>query len=101
MTQAREFVQPLDGDAIQVNLPAMLTIASSSDLHEALAGIIESTSVVVLEAGGVQKVDTAGLQLLVAFAHERTDQSLLTELRGASSSLVEPLALLGLGAHLQ
>lgn len=100
MTEAGGRIEQLDDGMIQVTLPPSLTIASSSALYEQLAGIVESTSVVVFEAGAVDKVDTAGLQLLVAFTHERRDQSLLTELRGVPAHMHEAMTLLGVHEHL-
>lgn len=98
MVEQATVVEKLEGDAIQVNLPEQLTIAGSSALHEELARIVESTDVVTLNASQVEKVDTAGLQLIAAFAHERGDQSLITELRHRSDRLTEALAMLGLTA---
>ncbi len=91
-------VEKLEGDVIQVTLPGQITIAGSSALHESLSRIVESTDVVVLNASNVEKVDTAGLQLLAAFAHERSDQSLITELRHRSDRVNSALAMLGLSA---
>lgn len=97
MGQGEIQVDRLDDHHIQVTLPPELTIAASSSLHESLVGIVESTSVVVLNAAAVQKVDTAGVQLLAAFAHERSDQALLTELRNRPERMVTALSMLGLG----
>ncbi|MEM9387067.1 MAG: STAS domain-containing protein [Pseudomonadota bacterium] len=98
MAEQAAVVENLEGDAIQVNLPGQLTIAGSSSLHEELARIVESTDVVTLNASHVEKVDTAGIQLIAAFAHERSDQSLITELRHRPDRLTEALAMLGLTA---
>lgn len=98
MTNAEIAVEQLDDHNIQVTLPGELTIAASSALHESLAGIVESTNVIVLNATRVEKVDTAGVQLLAAFAHERSDQALLTELRHRPERLASALDMLGLAS---
>ena len=96
MSQSEIAVEKIDEHHIGVALPTELTIGNSSALYETLAGIVETTSVVVLIASSVDKIDTAGLQLITAFTHERSDQALLTELRHRTDRLTEALSRLGL-----
>ncbi len=97
MNPAGDGADPQSGAyGIRFELPAALTIAGASALHDALVRLVEATDIVVLDAAAVEKVDTAGVQLLAAFVDERRDQGLLTELRSRGERLDETVRLLAL-----
>jgi ABC-type transporter Mla MlaB component len=90
--------------------PARLTLAADCTLREAaglkalLLQTVSPTGEVIIEGGAVERVDAAGLQLLVAFARREAAagrqlnwQSASDELRGAGARL-GLLAALGLAA---
>jgi phospholipid transport system transporter-binding protein len=81
-------------------LPARLTLAADCTLREAailktlLLSTVSPAGEVIIEGGAVERIDTAGLQLLVAFARREAAagrrlawQSASAELRGASERL--------------
>lgn len=77
-----------------------LTIANVADLHGKFTKALEESSTVELDAKAVEKVDTAGLQLLVALNTEleKCDGKLLWS--SPSDTLVQSVATLGLGSVL-
>jgi anti-anti-sigma regulatory factor len=69
-SKAKEAVPPTQHSALSthdsIRLGESLTIDHARSLHESLAPLLDKREV-VLDAGGVGRVDTAGLQVLAAF----------------------------------
>ena len=78
-----------------VALGDALTIEQASSLHQAMAAQL-ATAGLVVEAGAVRRVDTAGLQLLLAFVRERERRGMAVTWQGVSAPLREAASRLGL-----
>lgn len=76
------------------------TARNAEALRADLLGRLDSPSEVIVEAGAVERIDTACLQLLCAFVRDRTRHGRTTAWRGRSDVLVQAVALLGLGGTL-
>jgi len=79
-----------------VRLPTECTLAEVHDLKSKLAALLKAQSPVCVDVSGVQRVDTASLQLLAAFVRDRRASRLAVELRGDSAVFDEGVRLLGL-----
>jgi ABC-type transporter Mla MlaB component len=79
-----------------VSLPAECVIASAPGLRTALLERAGDTGNVQLDASAVQRVDTASLQVLAAFARDRRAGSLPLEWLGVPACLTEAATLLDL-----
>lgn len=76
------------------------TLAEAEPLQRALTALLEQPRTVTLDAGAVQRIDTAALQLLAAFVRDRRLAGRTTEWR-ATDQTVEPAArLLGIDGML-
>lgn len=89
--------------ASTVDTPAAPTIALASNctvkdaaaLKNSLCAIANEDGCVVLDAGRVERVDTATIQLLCAFVCERVGRNQSVVWQNASSALLEAARLLG------
>lgn len=95
----RKTVSPADARLV---LAADCTLREAPALKAQLLATISATPQVIIEAGAVERIDAAGLQLLVAFARREAAagrrlawQSVSDELRGAGArlGLLDPLGL--------
>lgn len=77
-----------------------LTIQEALGLKQQLDGILSAGGAVHLDGAGVRSADTAGIQLLVAFAREAKMRHVAIIWRGASEVLLQSAAGLGLSALL-
>ena len=73
-------------DAI-IHLGAHLTIREAVPLRAELLERVDAVDLVALDAAGVQKVDTAGLQVLLAFTRQRRAAAVETIWTGCSEVL--------------
>jgi anti-anti-sigma regulatory factor len=80
--------------AARLVLAADCTLREAPALKAQLLATTASSRQVIIEAGAVERIDTAGLQLLVAFAQREAQagrrlawQSVSDELRGAGARL--------------
>jgi len=66
------------GTTVSFNLPENLTIANIHGLHEQLEALVDKKECdsIVLTAEAVQRADTAGLQLLLAFVHASRERQI-------------------------
>ncbi|HTX23271.1 MAG TPA: STAS domain-containing protein, partial [Steroidobacteraceae bacterium] len=83
-----------------VQLPIQCTLADAETLKLRLVALLKSTQPVIVDVGLVHRIDTASLQLLAAFAHERRSRDLAFGTTGASRVFAQAARLLGLGAIL-
>ncbi len=83
-----------DGPAV-VRLPADCRLAAQAALKEQLQQVLQHGDIVV-DAGALERVDTAALQLLVLFRRELEQAGGALAWRGANEVLREAAALLGL-----
>jgi ABC-type transporter Mla MlaB component len=71
-------------------------VADASRLKSDLTGLLSETQPVTLDVSGLQRVDTASLQLITAFVLQRARHGLSVEWRGAAPALANAARLLGL-----
>jgi anti-anti-sigma regulatory factor len=76
-------------------LSADCTVAESGALKCALLDILEQSTPVTLDIAAVQRIDTAGMQLIAAFVRERESHGLKVEWRGAAPAFTSAARLLG------
>ena len=81
-------------------LPAECLIANAAVLREQLIAVLEEAGAVTLNVSAVERIDTACLQLLAAFATERRAASRPVVWCGVTASLAERARLLDLDASL-
>lgn len=79
-----------------LELPARLDIAAVGELKQRLDEALISAQPLALDAGGVEYVDAAGLQLLLAFQRADPAGGVSAAWRNPSPVLHEAAALLGL-----
>ncbi|HTW37432.1 MAG TPA: STAS domain-containing protein [Steroidobacteraceae bacterium] len=77
-------------------LPIECTLADAETLKLHLAALLRSPQSVRIDVGAVRRIDTASLQLLASFAHERRASQLAFATSGDSSVFAQAARLLGL-----
>ncbi len=80
---------------------AECTVADASSLKSELAKLVNATDVVTLDIGAVQRIDTAGLQLIATFIRERETNGRQVKWQGTAPVLTTAAQLLGLSALLK
>ncbi|WP_045860423.1 STAS domain-containing protein [Teredinibacter purpureus] len=85
--------------SINFNLPENMTIANIHGLHEEFEALVDKKDcdAVVLVADAVQRADTAGLQLLLAFMRATRERQISVTWDHPSKQLCNAADLLGLG----
>jgi ABC-type transporter Mla MlaB component len=78
--------------------PADFTIAHTDDVRQQLVRIVAKPASVTLDLSGIRRIDTAGLQVLMAFIRERRAAGRAVECAGATESFTVTAQMLGLGA---
>jgi ABC-type transporter Mla MlaB component len=84
-----------------LRLDAQCTIAQASAVKARLARLLGHPASVTLDAGSVERIDTACLQLLAAFFRDRRAAERPVAWSKASAELLESARLLGLSAVLE
>jgi len=84
------------GEATHICLPAECTLGNVHELKSKLAALLKAEPPLFVDVSGVQRVDTASLQLLAAFVRDRQASRLAVDLRGESAAFAEGVRLLGL-----
>jgi ABC-type transporter Mla MlaB component len=79
-----------------VALPVECAIASVPELRDRLLKRLTHAGNVQIDASAVQRIDTAALQVLAAFARDRREGSLPVEWLGVPGCLTEAATLLDL-----
>jgi phospholipid transport system transporter-binding protein len=77
-------------------LASQCTVSDAAALKERLAELLEEPLPVTLDIGALQRIDTAGLQVIAAFVRERTGQGRPVEWQGTAPVLTTAAQLLGL-----
>ncbi|MGH1438801.1 MAG: STAS domain-containing protein [Cellvibrionaceae bacterium] len=77
-----------------------LTISNVADLHTKLTSALESSSNIELDVHEVEKVDTAGLQLLVALHNELEKSDGNLTWKAPSEAFTEAVAVTGMTPYL-
>jgi ABC-type transporter Mla MlaB component len=82
-------------------LAAECLVSGASTLKESLASLLDEPQPITLDITALQRIDTAGLQVLTAFIRERTAHGRTVEWRGISPALRSAAHLLGLTSLLE
>jgi phospholipid transport system transporter-binding protein len=90
--------QPANG---RVVLPANCTIHGARALQSHLLEQLDLPGPCEIDGGGVQQVDTAGVQLVLAFALDCLERSLPYVWKSRSPALEEAIRVLNVGALLE
>ncbi|HZO22131.1 MAG TPA: STAS domain-containing protein [Steroidobacteraceae bacterium] len=77
------------------------TISETTALKEGLGRLLAEARPVTLEIAGLERVDTAAMQLIAAFVQHRERQGLAIEWHGSSPALSSAARLLGLAGLLK
>ncbi|MEL1264235.1 STAS domain-containing protein [Pseudoxanthomonas putridarboris] len=77
-----------------------LGIEAATDLKQHLAPHLAQPHTLVLDAGAVQRIHTASLQVLCSFVRQRRQAGLATDFGAASQSFRDAARLLGVGPQL-
>lgn len=85
----------------RVVLPASCTIKEARALQTHLLEQLELPGPCEIDGGGVQRVDTAGVQLVLAFALDCLERNLPYVWKRRSAPLEEAIRVLGVGALLE
>lgn len=83
-----------------VALPAQLDIANAGELKQLLTDAFATQAPLQLDASAVERVDTAGMQLLLAFCSTAQAQGRPAEWKKTSPQLHDAARLLGMAAAL-
>jgi phospholipid transport system transporter-binding protein len=82
-------------------IAAECTVADAGALKSGLAKLLEDSNAVTLDIGAVQRIDTAGLQVIATFVRERESQGRQVQWRGDAPALTTAAKLLGLSSILK
>jgi ABC-type transporter Mla MlaB component len=82
-------------------LAAECTVSDAGSLKESLAGLLDEPQAVTLDITALQRIDTAGMQVITAFVRERAGHGRLVEWQGTAPVLATAAHLLGLTSLLK
>jgi len=71
-------------------------VSGATALKIRLAELLDHPQPVTLDIGGLQRIDTAALQVVAAFVRERQAQGRSVEWRGTAFALTSAACLLGM-----
>jgi phospholipid transport system transporter-binding protein len=84
-----------------LTLAAECLVIDASSLKASLSSLLDQPKPVTVDASGLQRIDTAALQVITAFVRERADRGHPVEWQGAAPVLVTAAQLLGLTSLLK
>jgi anti-anti-sigma regulatory factor len=93
--------QPIEHKSGAFALAAECTIADAGQLKSGLEKLLNDSEVVILDISAVQRIDTAGLQVITTFIRERESQGRHCQWQGESPAISAAIKLLGLDAMLK
>ena len=82
-------------------IAAECTVADAGSLKAGLAKLLDDAGMVTLDISAVQRIDTAGLQVIATFVRERESHGRQVEWRGTAPALSAAAKLLGLSSLLK
>lgn len=85
-------------ESVSIELPERLDIASAERIHMQLEQVLEQGCAIDLIGTAVQKIDTAGVQILTGFFAEAMNQHLVVNWQDVSDSITETFSFLNLTA---
>ena len=71
-------------------------VSEAGSLKESLAALLDEPLPVTLDITALQRIDTAGLQVITAFVRERTGHGRTVEWQGTAPVMTTAAQLLGL-----
>jgi anti-anti-sigma regulatory factor len=80
---------------------AECTVADAGSLKTGLAKLLDEPQTVTLDISAVQRIDTAGLQVIASFLLERESHGRPVQWRGEAPAFTSAARLLGLGELLK
>lgn len=80
---------------------AECTVADAGSLKTGLAKLLNEPGTVTVDISAVQRIDTAGLQVIAAFVRERESHGRQVQWRGEAPAMSNAARLLGLGELLK
>jgi phospholipid transport system transporter-binding protein len=80
----------------RLTLAAECMVSEATSLKERLAALLDEPQPVTLDVAALQRIDTAGLQVIVAFVRERAGAGRAVEWQGTAPVLATAAQLLGL-----
>lgn len=98
-TVMSESAEAVVGDPIVV-LGSNCSVKDAAALKSSLCAFANHGDAVTLDVSAVERVDTATMQLLCAFARDRSGRNQSVAWRGESAALQDAVRLLGVGALL-
>lgn len=75
---------------------AECTVADAGALKTSLAKLLDNSDTVTLDISAVQRIDTAGLQVIATFVRERESHGRQVQWRGDAPAMLAAAKLLGL-----
>jgi anti-anti-sigma regulatory factor len=87
-------------DEIHLLFNAVLNISQARTLHALLGQVLTQPMTLVLDAGQVEQVDTASMQILAGFCRHRREQNAPIRWRAVSPAVQQASHLLGLDSLL-
>jgi ABC-type transporter Mla MlaB component len=82
-------------------LAAECTVSDAGSLKERLASLLDAPQAVTLDITALQRIDTAGMQVITAFVRERAGHGRPVEWQGTAPVLASAAHLLGLTSLLK
>jgi ABC-type transporter Mla MlaB component len=79
-----------------LTLEAQCVVSDAATLKESLASLLDEPLAVTLDISALQRIDTAGVQLITAFIRERATRGRAVEWQGSAPVLQSAAQLLGL-----
>lgn len=87
---------PHESTARPIELPARLTISEVADWHQSILETVAAAPALTLEAGSVERIDTAGLQCLASLARSSRTRGQSLSWRSVSPEIMSGAERLGL-----
>jgi anti-anti-sigma regulatory factor len=84
-----------DSVGATVSLASICTVKDAATLRQSLSAVIGVDSAVLIDAGAVERIDTATIQLLCAFVRDRLAADREVRWRAVPPALVDAAKLLG------
>jgi ABC-type transporter Mla MlaB component len=93
--------EPVEKPSTTLALAAECMVSDAGSLKENLAALLDEPLPVTLDITALQRIDTAGLQVITAFVSERTGHGRSVEWQGTAPVLTTAARLLGLTSLLR
>lgn len=88
--------KPVAAESDTYTLSAECTVVESVALKSGLLGLLADPAPITLDVSQVQRIDTAGMQLIAAFVREREANGLQVQWQGTAAAFISASRLLGL-----